>query len=119
MSLVRTGRVAAGGSSSRATQLVLTLGALSSAACLLMAIVLELLGRPTAGGDPLDIGSLVAAVVDLRPWGWATIGVITVIATPIVGLVATAIEYAGRRESILALAVLGILGLSLFIALLR
>lgn len=105
--------------SARATSVVLSSGALFSAATLSVALLLELVGRPTTAGDPRDVGSLVAALVDFRPWGWATLGVISVIATPAAGLVATAVEYAGRREALLALAVMGILAVSLAVALLR
>ncbi len=54
-----------------------------------------------------------------EPWGWATLGVVIVIVTPAVGLVATLLEYRGRREAWLALGVLGILAVSLAVALLR
>ncbi len=103
----------------RATAAVLTIGAIVSAALLLTAIALGLLGRPITAGDPSDIASVATAVVELRPWGWATIGVVAVIATPAVGLLVTAIEYAGRREALLALGVLIMLAVSLFVALLR
>ncbi len=97
----------------------MTIGALASAACLLTAVVLGLLGRPATAGDTLDLASVISALVEMRPWGWATVGVLMVIVTPAVGLVATALEYGGRRESLLALGVLAILGVSLAIALLR
>ena len=104
---------------SRATRTVLTAGAVVSAACFVVAIVLEFLGRSTASGDPLDVSAIVDSVVGLRPWGWATLGVLAVIITPAAGLMATAREFRGTREALLALVVLGILGVSLIVALVR
>lgn len=105
--------------SSRATRLVLTIGAIISATCFSVAIVLEALGRSQVAGDPLDVRAIIDSVVSLLPWGWATLGILSVIVTPAAGLVATAREYRGSRESWLALGVLGVLGVSLVIALLR
>jgi hypothetical protein len=105
--------------SSRGTSRVLNAGALLSAACLVVALGLQLVGRPVVPGDQLDAAAVARALLDLEPWGWATLGVVLVIVTPAVGLVATAFEYRGRREAWLAAGVLGILGLSLAIALLR
>ena len=103
---------------SRLTSRVLTVGAIVSAACLAFALVLELLGRPRTPGDLLDVTSIASAMAELRPWGWATLGVLTVIATPPLGLLATALELRGR-QALLALAVLAILAVSVAIALFR
>ncbi|MDQ3554343.1 MAG: hypothetical protein M3395_08040, partial [Chloroflexota bacterium] len=103
----------------RATSAVLTVGSLLSAGCFLVAIVLEIAGRSTNGGDVLDIGAVFRSMTVPEPWGWATAGLAVVIVTPAVSLVATAVEYRGCREAWLALGVLGILAASLGIALLR
>jgi uncharacterized membrane protein len=104
---------------SRATSAVLTGGSLISAFCFLVALVLEILGRSTAQGNMLDASAVLRSMTVPEPWGWATIGVAVVIITPAGGLVATLLEYRGRREAWLALGVLGILALSLVVALLR
>lgn len=103
----------------RATSAALTIGSLISAGCFLVAIALEILGRPTAAGDVLDLSTVLSSMTVPEPWGWATLGVVIVIVTPAVGLVATLLEYRGRREAWLALGVLGILAVSLAVALLR
>jgi len=83
------------------TTTVLSLGALASAVSFVLAIALELIAAP------------------IGPQQAATVGVIIVIATPAVSLVATALEYRGHKEAIVAMAVLGVLSLSLIIALTR
>ncbi len=102
----------------RATSVVLTGGSLVSAFCFLVAIVLEIAGRSTTGGDVLDLGAVFRSMAVPEPWGWATAGVTVVIVTPAAGLVSTAAEFRGRREAWLAIAVLSILGVSLTVALL-
>lgn len=105
--------------SARGTSAVLVAGTLASAACFLVALGLEVMGRPTAQGDALDFATVVGAALEPRPWGWATLGVMCVIATPAAALLATLLEYRRHREWLLAAAVLGILALSLVIALVR
>ncbi len=104
--------------SSRLTALVLTDGSVVSAAFFLVAVVLELVGRPQVPGT-LDVSGVTGSIGRLEPWGWATIGVLAAIITPVAGLIATAAEYRGRREAILAAGVIGILGISLLVALLQ
>jgi len=103
----------------RATSATLTLGSLASAFCFLVAIVLEVLGRPTTAGSMVDVAAIARSLTAPEPWGWATLGVIVVIVTPAAGLIATLFEYRGRREAWLALGVLGILAVSLGVALVR
>lgn len=108
-----------GDMSARGTSATLMVGTLVSATCFLVALGLEVMGRPAVTGDTLDFATVVDALLEPRPWGWATLGVICVIATPAAALVATALEYRRRRESLLVAVVLGILALSLAIALVR
>lgn len=103
----------------RPTALVLTAGALVSSACFLAGIVLELLGRPAGALDAITVGAIARAMAELRPEGWATAGIVALIATPALGLAATAFEYRGRLEALLATGVLAILGVSLALAILR
>ncbi|MFO1540078.1 MAG: DUF1634 domain-containing protein [Chloroflexota bacterium] len=106
----------------RATRAVLRAGTIVSAAAFAGALALRIAGRPTGDGDALDPGAVLAAIIALDPWGWATLGVFAVIVTPVLAIAATGHEHrvAGdRRTALLALAVLGVLGLSLAVALLR
>lgn len=105
--------------SARYTSLVLTAGTVISAVCFLVSIGLELLGRVPGQLDVISLSSIAWALLELRPEGWASAGVVVVIATPAISLVATAVEYRGRFEAWLALAVLLVLALSLALAVLR
>jgi uncharacterized membrane protein len=107
--------------SSRLTALALNVGSIVSAASFLVGVVLDAFGRSGGDPDPLQPAAIVAAVAGLEAWGWATLGVAALIATPALGLVATALEYRSidRRSSLLALVVLGVLGTSLAVALVR
>lgn len=87
--------------STRITTRVLSLGALASTICFVLAIALESIPAP------------------IRPQEAATLGVVIVIATPAASLVATALEYRGTREALVAIAVLGVLSASLLIAFTR
>jgi uncharacterized membrane protein len=106
----------------RATTLTLTAGALVGAACFAVAVVTDLLGVDgSAATGAADGSAFVAELAALRPWAWASLGSVAIIATPAVGLVMTAVEYnaiADRRAVLMALAVLAVLGISLLVALL-
>ena len=107
--------------SSRWTQRSLVVGSTVSAACFLVAIVLELLGRPDVPAS-FDPATVVSSVLGLRPSGWAALGAVAVILTPALSLAATAFEYRAsrdRRTLLAALAVLVILGASLAVGLAR
>ena len=107
---------------SRWTSTTLTAGAVISGACLVVAILLELLGRPRGAGQMTDVAAVARSVAALESWGWSALGVAVMIGTPAVALVATALEYAAahdRRTAWTAVAVLGVLGISLAVALLR
>ncbi len=102
----------------RLTSSVLMFGTVVSAACFLIALGLVLVGRPQSVGT-VDPPSIIGAVLEPRPWGWATLGVLTVIVTPALGLLATAVEFRGGRSAWVALLVVGILGVSVAVALIR
>ncbi len=107
---------------SRATRATLTAGAVLSGACFALAIVLEVLGRPHSAGEMTDVAGIVRSLVALEPWGWSSLGVLVIVVTPAVALVATALEYAAAhdpRTAWTAVAVLCVLALSLVVALLR
>jgi hypothetical protein len=102
------------------TATVLSGGAAVGAACFAVALTAEVVGLDGARGDPLDPAALLAALAAFRPWAWASVGTLAVIATPAVGLLATSAEYASvsdRRTALLALVVLGVLAVSLVTAL--
>jgi len=105
-----------------ATRAVLRAGTIVSAAAFGIALGLRIAGNPAGDGDAFDPGAVVTAILALDPWGWATLGVFAVIATPVLAIAATGHEHrvAGdRRTALLALGVLGVLGISLVVALLR
>lgn len=107
--------------SSAWTRRILVTGTVLSAACFLVALALDLMGRPATGGRLLDPGALAASLLALESGAWAGLGTLTIIATPPVALVTTLLEYrrAGDRAAVLAASVvLGILALSLALALL-
>ena len=102
------------------TASVLGGGAAVSAACFGVALAAQVAGADGARGDPLDLAALLAGLGAFRPWAWASVGILAVIATPALGLVATATEYGSvsdRRTVLLALLVLGVLAASLVTAL--
>jgi len=115
---VRPPRVA----SRRLTSATLTAGVLAAASCFVVAGAAEFTGRATDPGSMTDLAVLVSGLWALDPWAWASLGTFAVVATPALGLVATAWEYAqaaDRSAFALALAVLAILVLSGLIAVLR
>lgn len=104
------------------TRSTLTAGAPIAGVCMGMAICLELLGRPRGAGQMMDLAAIARSVAAMEPWGWSALGVVVMIATPAVALVATALEYAAardRRTAWTAVAVLGVLAVSLMVALAR
>ena len=106
------------GASSLWTRRSLVEGSILSATCFVVAIGLELLGRP-AGAPGFDPGAVLASVLRLEPAGWAALGAVIVIATPALSLAATALEFrrAGDRSAVIAtIGVLAILGLSVGLA---
>ena len=101
------------------TRRIFAAGTLTAALCLAVGIGLRLLGAPVDAEAPAIGPALLQSVVELRLTGWSTLGVLILLATPPVGLLATFAEL--RRISPitawLALAVLGVLAVSLLVAL--
>jgi uncharacterized membrane protein len=115
---VRPPRVA----SRRMTSATLTAGVAVSALCFLAAVVLEAMGSAGAAGPMTAITSLLDGLLALEPAAWASLGTYVLVATPAIGLVVTAAEYADigdRGTMVLALAVLGVLAISALVAVLR
>jgi Protein of unknown function (DUF1634) len=104
------------------TRRVFAAATIVAVTCFAIAVVLDLAGRQGEPVPATDVAGVIGSVVDLGAWGWSWLGVFTLLATPALGLVATAWEYAAaadRRTAITALGVIGILGVSLAVALLR
>jgi hypothetical protein len=103
----------------RWTRRALMSGTLLAAGCLLIGFGLRVAGADPGTADPRRLDLVVAAASALRPWGWSMIGVLLLIATPAAGLVATFLELRASqpRVALLALGVLGVLGLAIAVAL--
>ena len=98
---------------------MLTAGAVISAACFALGIVLRLLMPEAASRDPRELELVLQSASELQPWAWSTLGVMALLATPAAGLIATALELQVRqpRVALLALAVLGLLAVAALLAL--
>ena len=93
-----------------------------AAALLGIGVVLMLAAgiSPLSGGPPLDVGSIVADIVALRPEGFLWLGLVAVIATPITRVLAAAIGFwsAGDRAMVgIAVAIVAVIALSIATAL--
>ena len=89
---------------------------------LVIGVLLMLAGgiSPLSGGPRLDVGSIVADIASLQPAGFLWLGLIAVIATPITRVIAAAIGFglAGERRMVLvAIAILGVIAVSIATAL--
>lgn len=95
----------------RWTAAVLTLGTVLSATCFVVGFALTVLGGGAASEDPRRLELVWRAAIELRPWGWSMLGVLSIMATPAAGLVASALEMRRLqpRAAVLALVVLAIL----------
>jgi uncharacterized membrane protein len=101
---------------------MLTAGVGLSAICFLVAGVAELLGLPARSGSVRDVDAVAAGLGAADPWAWATLGILVVIATPAVALLATAIEYLRVSEhgtALMAVTVLLVLVVSALLAFMR
>lgn len=90
----------------------IAVGLLSVGVALLLAAGIS----PLAGGPPLDIGRLLAAVGALAPAAFLWLGILAVIATPLSRVVAAAIGFArvGDRWMVgVALAILAVIALGI------
>lgn len=106
-------------SRSRWTRLAYAFGSLGAAVCLAIAIGVRVLGAPLGGDGPVPGAGLPQGLVELRAAAWATLGVLILLATPPLGLLATALELRRASPAVagLALAVLAVLAASLALAL--
>ncbi|HWH24825.1 MAG TPA: DUF1634 domain-containing protein [Candidatus Limnocylindria bacterium] len=93
-------------------------GALVSAGCLLIGLLLGLLGGSGAAQDPMRLDEVVGAALAGRPWGWSMLGVLVLLATPAAALLATYVELRQRRPraALLALAVLAVQAVAVVLA---
>ena len=101
------------------TARVLTLGTLVSAACFMVGLALNLLAREQVSDQERGVEDVVRSALAIEPWGWSMLGVIVLLATPVAGLLATALELRRLqpRGALLALAVIGLLALAVLAAL--
>jgi uncharacterized membrane protein len=75
---------------------------------------------PLAGGPPLDAAEFLPDLLALEPAGFLWLGIIVVIATPLSRVVGAAVGFIGRGERLMAtvsLAILGVIAISIAIAL--
>ena len=110
------------GAPRRYTSAALTGGVLLAAFLFGVAGVADFLGAETGAGEMTDFAAVVEGLVTFTPWAWATAGAYAVLVTPVVGLLTTAAEYWSvddRRTVMLAFAVLGVLCVSVVVAILR
>ena len=113
-----TSRVQAG---TQGTRAALAVGTAVSVVCFAVALILEFLGRPDGGGSATDLGAVARSTLALEPWGWATLGTFAVILSPVVAILATALEYASihdRRTALTAVAVLAVVAMSFAVSVL-
>jgi hypothetical protein len=102
----------------RWTARVLSYGTLLSAACFLVGLLLSISARDAAGDEGQGLEAVLRSVMSLQPWGWSMLGVLVLLSTPVAGLVSTAVELRSLqpRGALLALAVIGLLGLAVIAA---
>jgi uncharacterized membrane protein len=108
--------------SRRLTSGALGVGVVITASCFLVALGSEFAGNDSLTGDMTDATAVIEGIFSLAPWAWASLGTYAIVLTPVIGLLATAYEYAAiadRRTMWLAVAVLAILGVSVATAILR
>ena len=105
-----------------ATSRTLSIGVATAGVFFAVAMIAEVLGAEPGDGEMTDLRAVIDGLFSLTPWAWATLGAYAVLATPIVGLLVTAWEYASvndRRTVLLAAAVLAVLAPSVVVAILR
>ena len=106
----------------RYTSAALTIGVAVAAVCFAVALAAELVSGEPGSGELTDVAAVLDGLLSLDAWSWAAAGVYAVVATPLVGLVVTAGEYASigdRRAVGLAIAVMAVLAASAAVAVLR
>jgi uncharacterized membrane protein len=100
---------------------LLTLGTYTSIALLAAGLAAMLVSgtSPLDPGPRLDAGRLAADVVALRPAALLWLGIIVVVATPSARVAASLVGYVRQRDramTIVALAILGVITLSVVLA---
>lgn len=111
-----------GGAPRRYTSVVLTTGVVLAGVLFAVALGLELLGVQPGSGEMTDVVAVLEGLIALTPWAWAALGAYVVVATPVVGLLATAWEYWSvddRGTVWLAAVVIAVLATSAVVAILR
>jgi uncharacterized membrane protein len=106
----------------RYSSAVLTAGVVLASACFVLALALEVVRGEPGRGEMADIPAVLAGLLAFSPWAWAATGVYVVVATPVVGLLVTAGEFASigdRRAVGLAISVIVVLVVSTAVAILR
>ena len=106
----------------RYTSAALTIGVMLAAVCFAVALAAEVVSGEPGSGELTDFAAVLDGLLVLDPWSWAAVGVYIVVATPLLGLVVTAGEYASigdRRAVGLAIAVIAVLAASAAAAVLR
>jgi uncharacterized membrane protein len=105
------------GSSSSGTVAVLRAGSVLGGGLFVVGLVLAGV-RGNSSGSALAPTALASGLIGLDPRAWLTGATLTLIATPAVGLVTTAVECArtDRRSMLIAVLLVGILATSIAIA---
>jgi uncharacterized membrane protein len=106
----------------RYTSAALTAGVVLASACFVLALALEVMRGESGSGEMADIPAVLAGLLAFSPWAWAAAGVYAVVATPVMGLLVTAGEFASigdRRAVGLAISVIAVLVVSTAVAVLR
>jgi len=117
-----TQQPARSGAPRRATSAALTGGVLVAAVFFAVAVILETIGAEPGDGEMTDLTAVFDGLVAMTPWAWATLGAYAVVATPVIGLIVSALEYwsvGDRRTVLLAVAVIAVLAVSVVVAILR
>ncbi len=75
-------------------------------------------GSPTQGGPPLDLATLPADLLALRPAGFLWLGIIGVLATPALRVARALLGFGRRGEQrmvLVSVAVLAVIGVGVFV----
>lgn len=100
---------------------VLIVGVVTSAVLMTVAFVASLAvgwdgslrGLPAATSSASDFSVVVAAVLELRPIGIAQVGLLVLVATPVVRVMASVVAFVLERDRLYAAITLGVLAILL------
>lgn len=100
---------------------VLIVGVVTSAVLMTVAFVTALAvgwdgslrGLPAATSSASDFSAVVAAVLELRPIGIAQVGLLVLVATPVVRVMASVVAFVLERDRLYAAITLGVLAILL------